>query len=1262
MFLKISESISVIFMLEITQEHINALSDSDFRILIGFLCEAELRANGYSSSHVTWGGKQTASDGGSDVRVKRPASQKIYNGYISNSNTIIQVKKSSMTPSKIQMEMCPNGKIRSIIEELSITNGTYIIASSESTTDSMLQNRKNKMTNIIVKSGLNVSVDYLDLQRITSWAREHPAIIVWIRERIKQPLFGWRAYGNWSATTSNNTEYLLDNKARIKYNGHILSIQEGINLLREKLVAPKTSLRLTGLSGLGKTRLVEALFDDRVGIYALNKSIVVYTDLGYSPTPTPQQMVEYLLTLNTTIIVVIDNCLPELHRTLTKSCRSTQSQLSLITIEYDIKEDQPDETDVFQLEAASDELIQKILDQNFPDKDLITLKRMSKFAGGNARIAIALANSIERGDDILKLSDQELFDRLFWQRGEKNDDFLKIAEVCSLVYSFSIEENRHTENEALILCKLVDIPLMSFYRYIQELIRKGLMQHRSRWRAVLPHAIAIRLALKAINDYPIEIIVSFFYNHPRLMLSFCHRLGFLSSSKSAIEAAQHILNQKKVINLFSLSQNETKMLIYLAPVIPDAILKLIDEEINIRLENFLSDYFDFHQYLRVLHEIAYDPKKFDTCVNLLIRCSLVKDKNYNQQIRQKYLSPLFRLHGSGTHVPLSQCINIIDPLLHSTIDTEYELGSYLLENLLNEKALYFPPENSCDFLNRKYGYLPENKADYLEWYSFVFNYMISICKFNTKLNRLVQKLFASKFTVLWNFSILQNILITYAHRIRHNNFWPEGYIKISFILHYMNLHDEDRNIRYSKEKFQLIEELKNYLAPQNEVETFILYLCSSEYDLRNINISLDTTQGCISHLEHLGQSISSQREIIQKILPLCCTQGNWFSYFLGRGLAYGAYDLENMWELFIIELQNTDQKYHSNTVLCGFINAMDTINLSMCRKELRKIRDNKLLCQLYPVLLNAVSPENSFDLIMDAILFSDVPSESYNNINLDSWSTDQISNLCLSLAKKDKNSILALDIFFTKYYQDIMNKKIAKPVCLLGHELLMFFDFSQDNDIKNRDYKLSHIIEACYSSHSLKESFRLFLLYIHTLVASDSFYIGPFDFLSKTLITIDTNLFLDVFLSDNTLIPPIRNFMRAIYEKNVLNESLNQQIIIWCKKNPNIRFYKVAQVITPFKYLDRQLIWTDLALNILNTVQDISQVLEYYVKSFEPAIWSGSRADLMKDGSRLLQQLFTHPNDNIASQSSFHYKELLKKIEYTREWEKNLHKGEERFE
>jgi hypothetical protein len=104
-------------MFEITDDDIALLNDVDLRSLVGRLCESEARRRGLSTSCITWGGNQTAADGGLDVRVAFPTGTPV-EGFIPKAATGFQVKKPDMPRGAILAEMRPDDVLRAAIKEL----------------------------------------------------------------------------------------------------------------------------------------------------------------------------------------------------------------------------------------------------------------------------------------------------------------------------------------------------------------------------------------------------------------------------------------------------------------------------------------------------------------------------------------------------------------------------------------------------------------------------------------------------------------------------------------------------------------------------------------------------------------------------------------------------------------------------------------------------------------------------------------------------------------------------------------------------------------------------------------------------------------------------------------------------------------------------------------------------------------------------------------------------------------------------------------
>src|SRR6266851_6400418 len=285
-------------MLEITPAHIAELADDDLRTLIGLLCEAELSRHSLPVSAVTWGGNQRAADGGLDVRVALPAGSAVTD-FVPKPNTGFQVKCQDMPRTNILAEMRPSGAVRPVIRDLADASGAYVIASSQgSTADSALRSRRAAMAEAVaaLPNAAELVLEFYDRTRLASWVRQHPGLIPWVREKVGKPVRGWHSYGPWTHEPEGTTgEFLLDETPRVQTrqqnDGEGLSALAGLVRMRDVLRQTGTVVRLIGLSGVGKTRLVQALFDARLGEQGLDPALAIYTNMSDDPDPQPTGMV-----------------------------------------------------------------------------------------------------------------------------------------------------------------------------------------------------------------------------------------------------------------------------------------------------------------------------------------------------------------------------------------------------------------------------------------------------------------------------------------------------------------------------------------------------------------------------------------------------------------------------------------------------------------------------------------------------------------------------------------------------------------------------------------------------------------------------------------------------------------------------------------------------------------------------------------------------------------------------------------------------------
>ncbi|WP_434626031.1 hypothetical protein [Azospirillum sp. B2RO_4] len=196
-------------------------------------------------------------------------------GWVPRPRTVFQVKqeKNGLPPAAITAEMCPKGTPRPVFAKLAADRGAYIIVSGmETLSDEALARRRHAMEQAVanVPGAAGMLLDVYDGHRIARWVNRHPGVVQWVRQQIGEPLQGWRPFDDWTASPQLvESTYLVDDKSRL-FDGSVqdndgLPIVDGLNRIRVALARPGTAVRLVGLSGMGKTRLVQALFDERIG-------------------------------------------------------------------------------------------------------------------------------------------------------------------------------------------------------------------------------------------------------------------------------------------------------------------------------------------------------------------------------------------------------------------------------------------------------------------------------------------------------------------------------------------------------------------------------------------------------------------------------------------------------------------------------------------------------------------------------------------------------------------------------------------------------------------------------------------------------------------------------------------------------------------------------------------------------------------------------------------------------------------------------------
>ncbi len=1232
---------------QIHKQDIQSLTDGQARELVARLCQAELKENGLSPAFVTWGGDQRAKDGGVDVRVDVSPAHGC-TGYLPKDSTAFQVKAESFGPAKIPAEMAPSGLLRSAITELGEQNGAYIIASTkDDLSDSSLKTRKQAIAKCLAEHGLSgkVDFDFYDCRKLADWVENFPALVVWLKHTLGQPIHGWQPYGPWAYyETDVENEYLLDSKIKVR----VPNSEDGIDTsgaidrLRGELLKRGTSARIVGLSGVGKTRFAQALFDERILTASgeLNPQNVLYTDLSHNPTPQPIAMLEALKQAGSDSIVIVDNCGQGVHQQLTEIVKQAGCKLRLLTVEYDIRDDLPEGTSCYHLDGASDEIITKLIRRRYQQLSDVDISKIVEFSGGNARVAFALASTSESKGELAQLKDRELFDRLFLQKNSVNDELQRCAEVASLLYSFD-SVDISANSELALLSGLAEVSVTTFFRNTSELQKRGLIQERGKWRAVLPHAISNRLALEAIQKYPTPLLLRQFVTNSteRIARSFSRRLGYLHESQAARDIAQDWLSPNGILgDVSNHTDFQRQMFGNIAPLNQRAALNAILQCTNDTSFLSVSNRNRAH-YTRLLRSLAYESDLFEDAANGLLSFALEEPEDHRSDPTREKLKSLFFIYLSGTLSLPAQRAGFVRKLVSSPNEFKQRLGFELLKASLTTH--HFSSHDSFEFgaLKRGFGWYPESREEVQSWYELFIKIAIEIGCEKSPSGISARQLLGRGFRGLWSEARMHELLAQTTQKFALIDGWPDGWIGIR------------RTIQLDKSKFDAaalvtLTELEKTLMPGNlkaEIQAKVLVNGDFIADIE-ADESTETTgkklRRAEDEIKRLGNLAAYDPSILSDLNPYFQdTQSNSkiFSFAFGIGeAATSCTAIFNQLKIHFLDMVSN----RPNTVFIrGLVAGWGASKPKDVGNFLDDAVSDDVFGQVFPELQLCIPlDDKGYSRLLKSMALGKAPSRQYRYLSYgratDALTVEQIDNLLSALAAKPDDGLhAAFDVLhmviFGSDTKDHLYKTALRTFCMKFIGAVEWTSLDLHNE--NLMHEVKEVIEYGFTDANsnlvaasallrLVENERNSELPLPSRLGE---LLLPF-FKICPIAALDACYFQDMHGSYHSALRMLTVGLgrNQSYAVSAVPDS---DLINWCNQSPTDRFLFAAQTCKLFDGLsphDENVTGiASSAVYVLWNAPAKKRVIDIFLERFSPSFWSGSRAAILRARLGFLDQL-----------------------------------------
>ena len=484
---------------EVNGEHIEVLGAQDLTDLLRRLLLSEAGSHGIGVDGIQVAGNIHAPDGGEDGRIEwggGPERTAVLPGRLCQ----FQLKSGSVSPAAAGREVVTaGGEVKNLVRSVLSRGGHYILACGARFTQREVQRRKEAIMDALRGAGFEVDdgqVHMWDADQVGAWANIHPSVAAWVRERTRS--FGlepFRTWDHWAGRGENDRRSWVEDERLPGLRGW----------LPEKLNVPRSAARLVGLSGVGKSRLaLEALGPSPEGETDSTsmRELVLYALESEVSGERIIEAVQRFAESGARVVVVVDDCSPELHRRLAGIIEHAGSRCSLLTIDYEIPVGSLDDF-TYLVKEAPPEVIQRIIEQelslNADDR-----RRLERFSAGFPEMAIRVAAAWRLQIPIAQATDDDLVDAFVLGRNPRNaDSLLRTATLMATAGLVQVEPSPYQfvgdeKGRAVRLEELSEIgggeSADRLYSDVRELQDRGALKRRGGFAVLQPRPVALNLA------------------------------------------------------------------------------------------------------------------------------------------------------------------------------------------------------------------------------------------------------------------------------------------------------------------------------------------------------------------------------------------------------------------------------------------------------------------------------------------------------------------------------------------------------------------------------------------------------------------------------------------------------------------------------------------------------------------------------------------------------------------------------------------------
>ncbi|MBL1418916.1 MAG: hypothetical protein COC24_000245 [Alphaproteobacteria bacterium] len=447
-------------------------------------------------------------------------------------------------------------------------------------------------------------------------------------------------------------EWILhENRSHTKPLAYDKSRLEAERALRDSLNQEKNLVRITGLSGLGKTRLIVDYLKSEGATEDQNILIFKVRDSEAEI----EKSIKLAIRDKIDCKIVVENCSSILHGFIDRELSECPSKIEIITVDHEHKTE--GNSPHIKLTPLETESIIEIIRRELPDFSEPNIQKLAKYVEGYPLLAILISNQFSNSEISVpdNLADNDFVEKLVNIGGKLNETRRNILEVCSLFNSFEYEGTPQKDSEQVaFILDLSGASLIDFSKLITNFQTHQIIDTGGQFARIIPKPFAISLASdwweKTTNDMKRKLIAEI----PEAMIeSFCYQIRYLDRSQKVQDFVESLCDDSSPFGQaeFLLSNKGSKIFRSIVEVNPKPTSNLL-----FRVIKNLSDkeIFDIDREVRrnfiwALEMLVFHKDSFMDAAWCIFKLAQNETESYSNNASGLF-SQLFRTHLSGTVV------------------------------------------------------------------------------------------------------------------------------------------------------------------------------------------------------------------------------------------------------------------------------------------------------------------------------------------------------------------------------------------------------------------------------------------------------------------------------------------------------------------------------------------------------------------------------------------------------------------------------------